>query len=205
MKNKLSMLSLKITVSARGFFYVFKRPQYIAGAVIGMFIAANLVIWSLNLELAQYVITEPSISVADKLQFFSSSVRDIFTTYDRNQALGIAIFSVLFGINLAMLTYVLTTIGVKRMAKQSGASGAGLVFAVLAGGCVACGTSLLAPIAITFGVTSGAFLRDFSVWLNWISSLLILFSIYQLGQLAAPAYSKKKTEATENNLKTSGR
>jgi hypothetical protein len=169
-----------------------KKPQYLAGAIIASFLAINLVIWSLNLELAQYILTEPSISLADKLQFFSSSVRDIFTTYESNQALGMAIFSVLFGINIALLIYVLRNIGLKKMAKQSGASGAGLVFAVLAGGCVACGTSLLAPIAITLGATSGAFLRDFSIWLNWISSILILFSIFKLGQVAATVAVKSK-------------
>lgn len=197
MKEKLAWLQLRGTVSLKGIFHVFKKPHYLAGALIATFLAINLVIWSLNLELAQYIITEPSISLADKLRFFSSSVRDIFTTYESNQALGMAIFSVLFGINIALLIYVLCNVGLKKMAKQSGASGVGLVFAVLAGGCVACGASLLAPIAITLGATSGAFLSEFSVWLNWISSFLILFSIFKLGQVAATVAVKSKQ--SQNN------
>lgn len=185
MSRTAASLGLRLKVSAKGFLYVFKRPQYVGGAIIGTFIAANLVIWSLNLELAQYVITEASIPISEKLNFFSSSVRDIFTTYESAQAFGIALFSVLFGINIAMLVYVLINSGLRKAAKKSGASGAGLVVAVVAGGCIACGTSLLAPIAITLGVTSGTFLREAAFWLNWISSILILFSIYHLGLMVA--------------------
>jgi hypothetical protein len=190
MKQRLAIFRLKLKVSLLASLKVFMKPHYLLGAVIAMFLVANLIIWSLNLELAQYIISEPSLSIASKLEFFSSSIRDIFTTYESNQALGIAVFSVMFGINIALLVFVLRNIGLKKMAKQSGASGTGLVFAVLSGGCVACGTSLLAPLAITFGATSGTFLRDVSLLLNWISSILILFSIYQLGQLAATARSK---------------
>ena len=189
--TRLSIVKLKLKVSAVAVGRVLIVPKYFAGMLIFIFLAANLVIWSLNFELAQYIIMDSGLALADKLRFFSTSVRDIFTTYESNQALGIAIFSVLFGINMSLLIYVLSNIGIKKMAKQSSASGAGLAFAVISGGCVACGASLLAPIAISLGVTSGAFLRDFSLWLNWISSGLILISIYQLGQLAATAQAKK--------------
>ncbi len=185
MKQNLQILLLKLKVSTIAMLRVMRHPKYFAISIIVIFISANLIIWSLNLELAQYILREQSLNIADKLYFFSSSVRDIFTTYESTQALGIAIFSVLFGINIALFSYVLSNIGLKDMAKKSGTSGAGLVFAVISGGCVACGTSLLTPIAVTFGATSGAFLRDISLLLNLVSSILIIFSLYKLGLLAA--------------------
>ncbi len=184
MKNKIELFLIKSRVSATGIGRVLIKPHYFLGTIIFIFLAANTIIWSLNFELARFIITEPALTVADKLNFFSSSLRDIFTTYESNQALGIALFSVLFGINISVLIYVLKNIGLKKIAKQSGASGAGLIVAILAGGCVACGTSLLAPILVTLGATSSIFLRDVSLWLLWVSSALILLSLFQLGQLA---------------------
>ncbi len=189
MKNKLGLISLRSKVALIGVLYVLKRPSYIGGMIIGIFASSSLVIWSLNLELVGYILFEAPITLADKLQFFGSTYRDIFTTYESNQALGIVIFSVLFGINIAMLVFVLKNQGFKDIPKKSGFGGT--IFAVLSGGCVACGTSLLAPIAATFGATSGAFLRELALWLNWASSILIIYSIYKLGQLVATIKAKK--------------
>lgn len=183
MKNRLDMVVLRSRAALKGMIHVLKQPKYIAGAIIGAFLSSSLVIWSLNLDLVKYIIFEAPITLADKLRFFGTTYNDIFTTYESNQALGILIFAVLFGINISMLIFVLKNKGFKEIPKKSGFGGT--VFAVLSGGCVACGTSLLAPIAATFGATSGAFLRDLSIWLNWVASILIIYSIYKLGQLVA--------------------
>ena len=116
-------------------------------------------------------------------------------TFDSVQALGIVIFSSLFGLNLALLVYVLRNQGFKNIPKKS--SFGGTVFAVLAGGCVACGTSILAPLVATFGATSTAFLRDLSAWLNWTASVLIVYSIYKLGLLAATVRAKHAQRIVE--------
>ena len=135
------IIMLRSRVALKGVLHVMRKPQYIAGAIIGAFLSASLVIWSLNLELARYIIFEAPISLADKLQFFSDSIRDIFITYSDMQALGITLFAVLFGINMAMLIYVLKHRGFSKIPKKSGFGGT--LFAVLSGGCVACGTCLL--------------------------------------------------------------
>jgi hypothetical protein len=73
---------------------------------------------------------------------------------------------------------MLKTGSLKQVPKKSG--GAGLIFAVLSGGCVACGTSILAPLLATIGATSTVFVQDLSNFLNWISIILISYSIYKL-------------------------
>lgn len=183
------LVLLRSKVALKGVGYVLKKPQYLAGVIIGAFLSASLVIWSLNLELAKFILFEAPISLADKLQFFSESIRSVFTTYGDIQGLGIMLFAVLFGINTAMLIFVLKHQGFKSIPKKSGLGGT--IAAVISGGCVACGTSLLAPLAATFGATSGAFLRDLALWLNWLASILVIYSIYKLGQLAATISAKK--------------
>ena len=183
MKTRLAILVLRIRVACAGVWFVVRKPASLAGVIIGAFVSSSFILWSLNLDLVRYIVFDAPISFLDKIRFFSETYRDIFTTYDSLQALGIIVFSLLFGLNIVLLAYVWKHQGLKNIPKKSGIGG--MLMAVLAGGCVACGTSLLAPLLATFGATSSAFLRDLSVWLSWGGSVLIIFSIYKLGQIAA--------------------
>lgn len=188
----LQSTALKVAVSAKAFVKVFYNPGYILLVVVGALLSASLVIWSLNLDLARYILLElDGVSMATRLQtIFWDPYISIFTTLESFQALGIVMFSTLFGFNTAILVYVLKNQGLSNIPKKS--SFGGTVSAVLAGGCVACGTSVLAPLMATFGATSGVFLRDLSTWLNWAASILIIYSIYKLGLLAATVQAKRK-------------
>lgn len=188
--GRVGLILLKFRVSFLNILKVLIKPLYLALFIIFTFIVATFIIWSLNLELLGYILFDAPISFADKLQFFSEGYLDIFTTFDNAHALGILVFSVLFGVNTSVFIYVLRRKSFAELKKHSGASGAGFAAAVISGGCAACGTSLLAPIAATLGATSGAFLRDLSFWLNWVGSALILYSLYHLGLLAARNNSK---------------
>jgi len=188
----LQSTALKVAVSAKAFVKLFYNPGYILLVVVGALLSASLVIWSLNLDLARYILLElDGVSMATRLQtIFWDPYISIFTTLESFQALGIVMFSTLFGFNTAILVYVLKNQGLSNIPKKS--SFGGTVSAVLAGGCVACGTSVLAPLMATFGATSGVFLRDLSTWLNWAASILIIYSIYKLGLLAATVQAKRK-------------
>ena len=198
-------LPLKLKVSLKAVSKVFIRPWYLLGAFVGSFIASSLVVWATNLDLVRHIIFELNVAFSVKLSLFWSNYIDLYSRYNENfdrefihiesaQEFGTILFSILFGLNIALLVYVLKNQGFKNLPKKS--SFGGTVFAVLAGGCVACGTSILAPLAATvFGVTSGAFLRDLAVWLNWGASVLIAYSIYKLGLLAATAQAKKMQKA----------
>ncbi len=179
---KLSSLILTSKASLIGALKVFKRPSYIVLAISGAILSSSFILWSLNLDLVKYIVVDAPISFADKLNFFWSVYKDIFTTYESLQALGLVVFSILFGINLSLITFAIKNQGFKNVPKKSGFGG--LALAIVGGGCVACGTSLLAPLLATFGAVSGAFLRELSLYLNWIGSLLMIYSIYKLGLLA---------------------
>lgn len=193
-KSSLKQLPFRARVSVVASLKVFLNPVYVVLALLGVVLSSSLVIWSLNLDLARYILFDlDGVSLGVRLQtVFWDPYWSVFSTFENFQALGIVIFSSLFGLNLALLVYVLKNQGFKDLPKKS--SFGGTVFAVLAGGCVACGTSILAPLVATFGATSGAFLRELSLWLNWAASILIVYSIYKLGLLVANAQARRKLE-----------
>jgi hypothetical protein len=127
----------------------------------------------------RYIIFEAPISTLDKLGVFWDVQTGIYTVYSSPQATGILLFGILFGINGAMILRLLKSGTYRALPKKSG--GGSLLFAVLGGGCVACGTSILAPLLATFGATSSVFMNNLSNWLNWISIILISYSIYKIG------------------------
>jgi len=174
-------LSIRLRNSFRGVITVFKNPLYILLALILSFLISGFVIWSLNFDLVRYIVIDAPINAFEKLRFFWDVQTGIYTAYSSSQATGILLFGLLFGINGAMILKVIRSGALKLIPKKSG--GASFMFALLSGGCVACGTSILAPLLATAGATSSAFTTSLSNWLSWISIIFISYSIYKLGSV----------------------
>lgn len=181
--------SLKIKIIKNAFVKVFSKPKYIVLALVSNFIMMGIIIWSLNLELLGYIVFQAPIGLLAKMEFFLYGYQSLFTTYDNILSLGIIVFTFLFGINVAMLTYVIRRIGFKAVPKKSG--GGAFIFAILGGGCVACGTSLLAPLLASLGAVSAPLLRDLGAIFNWLGSILIIYSIYKLSLLINTSVHKR--------------
>lgn len=172
-------LSLRIKSSLRGAKTALLHPAYLAVAALTSFLISSLIIWSLNLDLVKFILFDAPLSLFEKFRFFWDSLMSIYTTYSSPHATIIVVFSVLFGINIALMTYVIRHASLRNIPKKSG--GGGLFLAILGGGCIACGTSILAPVLATIGATSSAFVNDLSLYLNLGGSVLVLYSIYSLG------------------------
>ncbi len=172
-------INIKLKNSLIGILEVFKNPVYIMVAIITSFFISGFIIWSLNFELVRYIVLDAPINFYEKLTFFWEVQTGIYTAYGESQATGIIIYGLLFGINTALIVYVLRNSNFKKIPKKSGT--AGLIAVMLSGGCIACGTSILAPILATLGATSSIFIYELSNILNWIGIIFILFSIYTLG------------------------
>lgn len=184
-------LEVRIKVSLYGVANVLAQPLYVILALSTMLVTSALLLWSLNLGLLRYVVFEAPIGLGQKIDFFFSVFRDLYTTYSGLVGTGIVVFSLLFGVNTAVLVYVIRGQGIKKVPKKS--STLGLVFAVIGGGCVACGTSIITPLLATVGAGSASLLGDISAVLNWLGAVLVLYSIYKLGLVA-------KTIQTQNSL-----
>lgn len=174
-------INIKIKNSTKGIVRVFKNPLYIIFSLVLSFLISGFVIWSLNFDLVQYIVFDAPISIVDKLRFFWDVQTGIYTAYSSPQATGILLFGLLFGINGALIVYLVRSGALRSIPKKSGS--ASFLFALLSGGCVACGTSIIAPLLASLGATSAVFTSSLSNWLNWISIVLILYSIYKLGNV----------------------
>jgi len=162
--------------------YVVWYQVYFPLVIVVSYGIATFVVWSLNFGLVQYILFEaPKLSFADKAAFFHSGTWTALTTYNRAQTVGIQIFSVLFAVNTALLIYVLRRTNIKKIPKKG--PGASLFFAMLSSGCVACGTSILAPVLITLGLTSAPLVHDLSTIFSSIGSILLFYSIYKLAAI----------------------
>lgn len=172
-------LKIRLQNSLKGIGKTFRNPAYIVISLITTIFISGFIIWSLNFDLVRYIAFEAPLSLLEKFEFFWDVHTSIFTTYGSSQASGILIFSILFGINIALIVKLIKMGGFKSIPKKSGS--AGLLLAVLGGGCIACGTSILAPLLATLGATTTAAATEISNYFNWIGSVLILYSIYKLG------------------------
>jgi hypothetical protein len=188
--SKAGIQRLKLKISLTSALKVFRYPGYIVLAIFGALLASGLILWSLNLDLLQYIWFNTPLSVLEKLEFFFSIYRDIYTTYNGIEGTGILVFSLLFGINLALLVFVIKHQGFSSVPKKSGIGG--FAVAILGGGCVACGTSILAPLLATVGATSTPFVKDLAVIFNCIGIVLISYSIYKLGELCSYIFALQK-------------
>lgn len=182
--------ALKAKVAYKNVARVLLNPSYLALAVLSAFLVLGVILWSLNLSLLRYVLIDSGIGASDKLTFFLSVYQGIFSSYDSLQAVSMIIFSTLFGVNIAVLVFVLIN---QRSRKALPASSAlGLGAAVIGGGCIACGTSLLAPILTTLGLFGASSLIEMlGAVFTLLGVSMVLWSLYKLGLLAGTILAKQ--------------
>ena len=177
-------LKLRLKVSLKGIGYVMTRPHYVLLAFLVSFISLGILLWSLNIDLLGYIFFEAPLNLIEKFDFILDVYGSILTNYESFQAMVMALFSMLFGINIAVLIYVMR--GGQKEAIKSKSSVGGLSLAVIGGGCIACGTSIITPLLATLGATSSiAFTNAIGLYLNLIGIAFITFSLISLGQRVA--------------------
>lgn len=176
LKARLGLLSI-----AR----MYRRYPLLILATIVLFAAIfGVLLWMFNLSLLGYVLFQSSFSFVEKVQFIAGVYGSVFTNFDAPQAVALFLFAVLFAINLTMLIYVLYARG--KVVKESKKTGLSLLFAIVASGCAACGTSLLTPLLVSIGAGGGlALSREIGIVIGYLSLLLVMYSIYSLGPVVA--------------------
>lgn len=183
----MKLLWLKIKTSFRAVGRMFVRyPQYIFMAMVLSVVFLWFLLWIFNLALLGQTFFDSSLSISGKLGVIFGIFGSIFTNFEAVQATTLVVFAILFGINISILIFVIKSRG--RAFKNSGKSAAGVVFAVIATGCGACGTSILTPILLSIGSTGAVALSGtIGLIISYLSMALILYSIYSLGASVATA------------------
>lgn len=164
--------------------HVLRRPLYAGLALLAAFLMCGVVLWSLNIQLLLYMLFEAPVSLGTKLQFFTYVYSGLVQNYDNVLALAVLFVSALSGVNTALWVFVVRQRTRSNPGRTTaGWSGGAMTLAVLSSGCVACGTSLLAPVFATVGATSVAAVREIGVVFAYVSCALLLYSIYRLSLL----------------------
>lgn len=182
-------LKTRLKVSARGLFIVAKKPTYILLTLLISLLTLGVILWSLNIDLLGYILFDSPLNAVEKADFIADIYAGISTNYESLQSMIMVIFSALFGFNIATIIYVFR--GGQRQAVKSKSSVAGLSVAVISGGCIACGTSIITPILTTIGATGSAALsREIGLYLNVVGIALTIYSLFSLGQRVATIESQ---------------
>jgi len=175
-------LKTKLQNSLAGVGFTLQKPLYLATVPVIAFFASFAVTWILNLELMQFIIATPALSPLQKIEFFfEAHILSITNTLQPFNSLRLIMFGLLFGLNTVLFVQVWRMGALRRSSKST--SGLGFATAAIGGGCAACGATILTPILATIGVTSTQAVAQTGSFLNWLSILLLLYSIYLLGSL----------------------
>ncbi len=177
-------LKVKLALAAKNTLAVVTRPLNIVIIILGALLLSTIVIWSLNYQLAGYILFDAPLSLAQKIRFFSYGYESLFTSFDNLLSVSVVILAVLFGINLVMFIEA-TRRRTARLA-ATGTSGVAALLGILSSGCAACGTSLLTPLLATVGATSTSLVHTFGAVFNLLGSSLLLYSIYKLALQTPP-------------------
>lgn len=182
LKHQLANLVL----STLAIFKLFaQRPGYLVLAIISGFIFYQIIFWFLNIGLAQYLFTNPYLTIADKLDLIWGSFAGLFRPPVSVTGLMLLTVSLLQGIAIAGLTYTIRS-NLQDKLQQRGAIGslgvAGFL-SVIGLGCAACGTSLIMPIISLFTATTSASLADeIGFYSIMFALLLTLVSLVVIGK-----------------------
>lgn len=190
----MSLYVLKAKTSLGSVLRVLATPSYALLATVISLIVMWLFLWLFNLPLLFSTLTSGALDWSAKLSFALAGFQSIFTNFDAPQALTLAVFSLLSGINLSTLIYVL------RHGQISGAAGGSnfvaATAALIGSGCAVCGGSVLGPLAAIFGASlSAAATRTIGTAANVIGITLLLYSIYGLGKTAAQILARREFTA----------
>jgi len=130
---------------------VFRNARYVfvaLGIAVAVFVFA---VWLPNFALIIQIVTSSSIALLDKLMVLVSLIGSIQTNFTILTATYTILIAILFGINVALLTYYMRR---RKMAEAKGGAAAGvggLVSGMFGIGCAACGTIVLGPILTLVG------------------------------------------------------
>ena len=161
------------------FIIVFRNKRYALLAGVVALIVFAFAVWLPNIRLIFSIITDSTIPVYLKLTFpihLLESITINFTTLSASYTIVIAI---LFGIDMAMLSFFLRTriAGVKQSGIATGFFG--IASGILGMGCAACGSFILTSVLSLVGASSIlAFLPLKGEEFGIIGVILLLASLY---------------------------
>lgn len=146
MKNRQGMKSFTLIKK------VLRTRPYFRYFLLLWLITISIFLWLVNLNLLAYIVSSPVLTPFGKIDFIFDTYTSFFTI-SNPVSLSRLFFSLLLAINLTLLVFLW------RAGQRQGVvrSNSGALIAMIGSHCVACGTSLVAPL-VTALAGSGAYL-----------------------------------------------
>jgi hypothetical protein len=132
---------------------VFGSYRYIIVAIATALLAFSLSVWLRNVGLIAAAFTSPLFGFSDRLLLLLRLLGGIVMADTAFVAILTIGMSLLFGMNIALLTYYFVQRRKLPAAKESATTIGGLIVAVFGIGCSACGTLVLSAILSSVGAT----------------------------------------------------
>ncbi len=185
MQQRLSFIRLKLGLSARTIFWLLRQWRYSLLAVIVAFVFFELIYWLFNLEILGVILGSGNLSILEKLHFLIDPIISLSDITSGLTATLMLTLSLVQGINIALLAYILRHQPKLDAAALGGGTFVGLL-AVIGLGCPACGTSIITPIVAIF--VSGSAVAVSQTITNIALPIALLagfYGLYALGVRAA--------------------
>lgn len=161
---------------------VFRHVRYIVGASGVAFMVLSAALLLPNYDTLVQVLFSGTARLSIKISFVLSLYGSLLTNFTVFSALYLILISILFGINIALLTFYIR----RRQEKSHNttahlASVGGMISAVLGIGCAACGSVVLTAVLSLFGASGLLLLLPFhGVEFGVFGLILLLISIRYL-------------------------
>ena len=130
---------------------VLSVPTYAVVALLAAGVGLSLFVFSLNLPLVELALTG-TLPTSARFTILANLYPFVGSAFDLIQGGLLVAVAVLFGVDVAMVTYHLREHGVSL--SGGGGSVVGAVLGALGAGCAACGSALLVGILSLFGVST---------------------------------------------------
>ena len=130
---------------------VLSVPTYAVVALLAAGVGLSLFVFSLNLPLVELALTG-TLPRGARLTILANLYPFVGSAFDPLQGGLLVAVAVLFGVDVAMVTYHLREHGVSL--SGGGGSALGAVLGALGAGCAACGSALLVGVLSLFGVSA---------------------------------------------------
>ncbi|WP_336359909.1 hypothetical protein [Haladaptatus sp. ZSTT2] len=156
-------------------------PLYAVVTFVGAFFGLTLFVFSLNPDLVGFALFSGTLPLENQLALLSGLYPFVSDSFDLLVGSILVLIALLFGVDIAMVTYHLRE---HDLSVRQGSSGvAGLVLGTLGAGCAACGSVLIVGLLSLFGISvSLSFLPLDGLEFALLALVTLLLSIYWIAE-----------------------
>jgi hypothetical protein len=140
----------------------------------------TIIVFMPHVAMLRSLAVSNSFTIATKAQTIVGLYASLWTNFDFVSSLTIITLSLLFGVNLVLITWLFR---VKKSAslKSLFSSGSGTLFGLLGVGCVACGSIALTSLLPFIGAGTLIALLPYGGYeIQWLAIVVLVYSGYRL-------------------------